>query len=164
MIRFTDVDDSVVEVFLAVLEERFPNLAQLKIKLIFDTKRRVKDGEIVLACAELASEKIKFFSKDDVAIEGYDIVIIFDQKAWELSNAVDRKRVMSHELRHVFIDEQDKVKLTPHDVSDFRMEQKLNADDPDWKFKLATLVNDVYEQEKEMTKQSKQLGKGEQTW
>jgi hypothetical protein len=164
MIRFTDVDDSVVEVFLAVLEERFPNLAQLKIKLIFDTKRRVKDGEIVLASTELASEKIKFFSKDDVAIEGYDIVIIFDQKAWELSNAIDRKRVMSHELRHVFIDEQDKVKLTPHDVSDFRMEQKLNVDDPDWKFKLATLVNDVYEQEKEMTKQSKQLGKGEQSW
>jgi hypothetical protein len=164
MIRFTDVDDSVVEVFLAVLEERFPNLAQLKIKLIFDTKRRVKDGEIVLASAELASEKIKFFSKDDVAIDGYDVVIIFDQKAWELSNSVDRKRVVSHELRHIFIDEQDKIKLTPHDVSDFRMEQKLNADDPDWKFKLATLVNDVYEQEKEMTKQSKQLGKGEQSW
>lgn len=164
MIRFTDVDDNVVEVFLAVLEERFPNLAQLKIKLIFDTKRRVKDGEIVLASAELASEKIKFFSKDDVAIDGYDVVIIFDQKAWELSNSVDRKRVVSHELRHIFIDEQDKIKLTPHDVSDFRMEQKLNADDPDWKFKLATLVNDVYEQEKEMTKQSKQLGKGEQSW
>ena len=161
MIRFTDVDDSVVEVFLSILEERYPSLSQLKIKLIFDTKRRVKDGEIVLASAELASEKIKFFSKDDVAIEGYDVVIIFDQKAWELSNAADRKRIMSHELRHVFIDEQDKVKLMPHDISDFRMEQKLNVDDPDWKFKLATLVNDIYEQEKEMTKQSKQLGKGE---
>ncbi len=163
MIRFTDVNDSVVEIFLTTLEERFPSLAQLKIKLIFDTKRRVKDGEIVLASAELASEKIKFFSKDDVAIDGYDIVIIFDQKAWELSNAADRKRIMSHELRHVFIDEQDKIKLLPHDVSDFRMEQKLNADDPDWKFKLATLVNDVYEQEKEMAKQSKQLGKGDNT-
>lgn len=164
MIRFADVDDSIVEIFLSTLEERFPNLAQLKIKLIFDTKRRIKDGEIVLASTELASEKIKFFSKDDVAVEGYDIVIIFDQKAWELSNTADRKRVMSHELRHVFIDEQGKVKLLPHDISDFRMEQKLNVDDPDWKFKLATLVNDVYEQEKEMAKQSKQLGKGEQTW
>ena len=34
MIRFSDVDDSIVEVFLTVLEERFPYLAQLKIKLI----------------------------------------------------------------------------------------------------------------------------------
>lgn len=157
MIRFTDVDDSVVEVFLGILEERFPSLAQLKIKLIFDTKRRIKQGEIVLASAELASEKIKFFSKDDVAIDGYDVVIAFDQKAWELANAQDRKRIVSHELRHIFIDEQDKVKLLPHDLSDFRAEQKINVDDPDWQYKLATLVNDVYEQEKEMAKQSKSV-------
>jgi len=161
MSRFVDVDDSVVEVFLNTLEERFPSLIQLKIKLIFDTRRRVKQGEIVLASTELASEKIKFFSRDNMAVDGYDVVIVFDMKTWQLANAGDRRRVMSHELRHIFIDEQGKVKLTPHDVSDFRIEQKLNSDDPDWSFKLATLVNDVYEQEKEMSKQSKQLGKGE---
>ena len=68
---------------------------------------------------------------------------------------------MSHELRHIFITEDGKLKLIPHDVSDFRAEQKLNQDDPDWQYKLATLVNDIYEQEKEMAKQSKQLNKGE---
>lgn len=161
MTRFAEVNDSVVETFLETMEERFPNLVQLKIKLIFDTKRRIKQGELVLASVELASEKIKFFSKDNIAIEGYDVVVILDMKAWELSDLKDRKRIMSHELRHVFIDEQGKIKLLPHDVSDFRAEQKVNADDPDWKFKLATLVNDVYEQEKEMIKQSKQLKKGE---
>ena len=67
---------------------------------------------------------------------------------------------MSHELRHIFIDEKDNIKLLPHDVSDFRVEQKLNADNPDWKVNLATLVNDVYEQEREMAKQSKQLNGG----
>lgn len=71
---------------------------------------------------------------------------------------------MSHELRHIFIDEQDKIKLLPHDLSDFRMEQQCNVDDPDWKFKLATLVNDVYDQEKEMSKQGKQVDKGDQSW
>ena len=160
MIRFTEVDDSVVEVFINTLEERFPNLGQLKIKLVFDLKRRVKKGEIVLASTELASEKIKFFSRDDIATEGYDVVIIFDMKAWELANEADRKRIMSHELRHIFIDEKGSVKLLPHDISDFRAEQKLNTDDPDWKFKLAVVVNDVYEQEREMIKQSKQVKKG----
>ena len=158
--RFTEADDSVVEVFLDTMEERFPSLAQLKIKLIFDLKRRIKQGEICLASTELANEKIKFFSKDDVAVEGYDVVIIVDQKAWQLSNAANRKRLMSHELRHIFIGEDGKVKLLPHDVSDFRVEQKLNEDDPDWGYKLCTLVNDIYEQEKEMEKQSKQLKKG----
>ena len=161
MSRFTDVDDNVVEVFLDVMESRFPSLIQLKIKLIYDTKRRVKLGEVVLASTELASEKIKFFSKDNMAVDGYDVVVILDRKAWELSSDIDKKRIMSHELRHIFIDENGKVKLTPHDVSDFRVEQKLNVDDPEWSLKLATLVNDVYEQEKEMSKQSKQLNKGD---
>jgi hypothetical protein len=159
--RFTDVDDGVVDVFLNVMEERFPSLIQLKIKLIFDLKRRVVKGEICLASTELANEKIKFFSKDQVAVEGYDVVIIIDKKAWEVSSPEDRKRVISHELRHIFINEEGKVKLIPHDISDFRIEQKLNQDDPDWKFKLATLVNDIYEQEREMAKQSKQTKKGE---
>lgn len=160
MSRFEDIEESVVETFLDIMEHRFPYLAQLKIKLIFDTKRRIKKGKICLASVELANEKIKFFSKDDVAIEGYDVVIVFDQKAWGLATEADRKRLMSHELRHIFIDEQGKVKILPHDVSDFREEQKLNTDDPDWGFKLSILTNDVYEQEKEMAKQSKQL-KGE---
>lgn len=161
MARFTDINDGVVEVFLNTMEERFPYLVALKIKLIFDTKRRVKAGELVLASTELASEKIKFFSKDEIAVEGYDVVMIFDMKAWGLASIADKKRIMSHELRHIFIDEDGKVKLIPHDVSDFRIEQKLNNDDPDWQLKLANLTNDVYEQEKEMAKQSKQLKRGE---
>jgi len=158
--RFTDIDDGVVEVFLAVLEERFPSLAQLKIKLVFDTKKRVKQGEICLASTELANEKIKFFSKDDVAIDGYDVVIVLDMKAWGVASVEDRKRIMSHELRHILITEEGKVKILPHDVSDFRIEQKLNKENPDWSLKLAVLVNDIYEQEKEMAKQDKQIKKG----
>lgn len=155
MSRFIDVDDSVVEVFLDILEERFPSLIQLKIKLIFDTKKRVKQGKICLACVELANDKIKYFSKDDIATEGYDVVIIFDRKAWELANNTDRKRIMSHELRHIFITEKGEVKLIPHDVSDFIIEQKLNKDDVEWASRLVTIVTDIYEQEKEMGKHQK---------
>ena len=155
MSRFIDVDDSIVEVFLNTLEERFPSLIQLKIKLIFDTKKRVKQGKICLACVELANDKIKYFSKDKVATEGYDVVIIFDRKAWELADGADRKRIMSHELRHILINEKNEVKLIPHDVSDFIIEQKLNKDTHDWAIKLVTIVDDIYEQEKEMGKNKK---------
>jgi len=155
MTRFIDVDDSIVEVFLKVIGERFPVLGQLKIRLVFDLKKRIKQGKLCLAVTELANDKIKYFSKDDLAIEGYDVVITFDMKAWELASEKDRMRIMSHELRHVFIDEKGKVKLLPHDVSDFRAEQKLNEDDPDWGFKLGTVVVDIYDQEKEISKQKK---------
>lgn len=160
MNRYVEVGDDVVEVFLDLLEERFPSLIQLKIKLIFDTKRRVKLGSVVLASVELASEKLKFFSKDNLAVDGYDVVITLDLKAWELASEADRKRVISHEMRHIFIDENGNPKLLQHDISDFRAEQKLNTDDPDWSFKLVTLVNDVYEQEKEMSKQPKRNSGG----
>ena len=159
MNRFTDVDDGVVEVFLGLLEERFPSLIQLKIKLIFDTKKRIVKGKLCLAGVEVANDKIKYFSKDDIAIEGYDVVIIFDRKAWELSDKINRKRIMSHELRHVVINEKDEVKLIPHDVSDFRIEQKLNENDPDWNIKLATLVSDIYDQEKVIVKQQEKENK-----
>ena len=152
MTRFTDIDDGLVEVFLNVLEERFPSLIQLKIKLIFDTKKRVKQGKVCLATTELANDKIKYFSKDTIALEGYDVVIAFDRKAWELADEINKKRIMSHELRHIFITEKDEVKLLPHDVSDFVAEQKLNKAEPDWAIKLVQLVDDIYEQEEEMRK------------
>jgi hypothetical protein len=129
MSRFTDVDDGVVEVFLDTLEERFQSLIQLKIKLIFDTKKRIAKGKICLATVELANDKIKYFSKDKVATEGYDVVIILDRKAWELADEVNRKRIMSHELRHILINEKDEVKLIPHDVSGLIMAEETKKDE-----------------------------------
>jgi len=155
MVRFVEADESVVEIYMKAIEQRFTSLAQFKIKLIFDTKRRITQGKIALASVELASDKIKFFSKDKIAIGGYDVIVIFDMKGWELSDEKNRMRLMSHELRHIFIDEKGKIKIIPHDISDFREEQRLNIDDPDWGFKLSTLVNDIYEQEKEMVKPKK---------
>lgn len=152
MSRYEDCDDSLVEVFLDVLEERFPAYVNLKFRLIYDTKKRIKVGKICLASIELASPKIKFFTKDEKAIEGYDYVLIVDRKAWELASPADRKRLISHELRHVFIDDKGVPKIIDHDITDFYAEVKLNADDPEWGLKLVSLVGAVYEQEKEMKK------------
>ena len=152
MNRYIDCDEKFVEVFLQVLEERFPMYGNLKFKLIFDLKKKVNKGKICIGSISLATDKIKYFTKDNVAIDGYDYVIILDKKAWDLASEVDRKRIISHELRHVFIDDKGKLKILPHDISDFVVEQKLNQDSPDWGIKLSILVNDIYEQEKEMEK------------
>jgi len=152
MNRYIDCDETFVEMFLQVLEERFPMYGNLKFKLIFDLKKKVNKGKICLGNITLASDKIKYFTKDNVALDGYDYVIILDRKAWELASKDDKKRIISHELRHVFVDDNGKLKILPHDVSDFVAEQKLNQDAPDWGIKLSTLVNDIYEQEKEMQK------------
>lgn len=155
--RYEDADESLVEVYLKVAEERFPNTcANLNIKLMFDTKRRVSKGKLALASIEIANAKIKYFTKHEVPVDGVDYILIVDQKAWELANEKDRVRLISHELRHVFIDDNGKHKLLPHDIEDFVVEVELNKDDPDWGRKLTTLVSDVYEQEKELKKLNKQ--------
>jgi len=155
MVRYEEADDSLVEVFLEILEERFPAYGNLKFKLIFDLKKRIKQGKIMLASIETASEKIKFFSKDAIAVDGYDYVLTVDKKAWELASDLDKKRIISHELRHVFINENGIPKVIGHEIEDFYAELKLNEDDAEWARKLSTLVVDVYEQERELAKASK---------
>lgn len=162
MSRYLEADEALVEMFLRVLEKNFPLYQNFNFKLIYDTKKRLSKGKLIFASIELASEKIKFFSKDNVAVEGYDYILTMDRKAWELANDTDRERLIRHELRHVFVEDSGKLKIVGHDVEDFREEIKLNADDPDWAFRLGVLVSDVYEQEKEMEKTDKAVKKNTQ--
>jgi len=153
--RYEDCNESLVQTFLEVLEDRFPGKAYLKYKLIFDTKKKINKGQMVLADVSLASEKIKFFTKDDVAVDGYDYVLTVNKKAWDLAGEKDKKRILSHEMRHIFVDEKGAPKLIGHEIEDFYEEIKSNQDDPEWSRKLGRLVLDVYEQEKEMNKDKK---------
>lgn len=154
-IRYEDVNENVIETFLNVAENHFQSIGQLKIKFVFDTKKRVKNGRICLGQCELASQKIKYFSADEVAVEGYDYVVTLDKKAWQIADQTTRDRLMRHELRHILIDEKGKCKIAPHDVEDFRVEMLLNKDDPDWGHNLATITEAAYDQEKEQAKQLK---------
>lgn len=150
--RYEDCNENLVEVFLSVLEERFPHLGYLKFKLIFDNKKKVSKGNIVLASIALTSDMIKFFTKNDIAVDGYDYVLTVDRKVWDLANDNDKKRLISHELRHVFISDKGDCKIIGHEIEDFYEELKLNQDDPEWSRNLAQLVCDVYEQEKDAKK------------
>jgi hypothetical protein len=158
MHRYEEADESLVEVFLEVLEEHFPQLQFLKFKLIFDLKQRISKGKIILASIETASPKIKFLSRDNIAIDGYDLLMIVDLKAWEIANHERRVKLMRHELRHVQIDEKGTVSVVGHEIEDFYIEVKLNQDDPQWRLELATLTHDMYEQEKLIAKESKKNG------
>lgn len=152
MNRYEDVTEEFVEAFLSVLE-KFTHIQFLTYKLLFDTKKRISKGRITLASIELANEKIKFFSKDNIAVDGYDYIIIADKKAWELASPADKARIIRHELSHVFIDEKGKCKLIGHEVEDFYSELKANEDDPEWRRRIAIVVSDVYDQERDMKKE-----------
>lgn len=155
MHRYEEADDSLVEVFLEILEEHAPQLQFLKFKLIYDLKKRISKGKIVLASIETAGPKIKFLSKDKIAIDGYDLLLVVDLKVWEVASADHRKKIIRHELRHIQLDEKGGVTIVGHEIEDFHIEVKLNQDDPEWRMYLATLANDMYEQEKLLLKEKK---------
>lgn len=147
--RYVDCNDDLVRVFLDVVEERFPAFIHLNIKLLFDTKKRVSAGKIVLASISTTSAMTKFFSRDNNAIDGYEFVIIVDLKAWELASENDKRRIISHELQHIFIDEKGSAKLVGHEIEDFYQEIELNNDDPEWRRNLTIQLVAMYDLEKE---------------
>jgi hypothetical protein len=147
MNRYIEANENLYEIFNEVLQERFPGFVNIKFKLLFDTKRRMKKGKLVLATTELVNEKVKLLSADDVAPEGYDYLIIVDSVVWEYAQEDDKHRLISHELNHVFIDEKGKYKILDHDVEDFFVEIERNADKPNWASELAFTAEAVYEQE-----------------
>lgn len=152
MLRYEDADKDLLDTFRDVMEERFPVYATLNFKLVYDTKPRLKDGKMVFASIELPSAKLKYFSTDDDVEEGYDYIMFIFLRTWQLASIEDKRRIISHELRHVFIDGNGGLKLIGHDIADFYPEMELNKDDPEWSRNLAAKTQDVVDQEKELAK------------
>jgi hypothetical protein len=146
MSRYQEANADLEAVFNEVITKDFPNLFGVPFKLLFDNKKRMSKGKLVLASMELVTEKLKFFTADGQTAEGYDYLLIVDSVAWEYATVEDKKRLISHELNHVFIDEKGKLKLVGHDVEDFAREIQKNADNPGWASNLGDLVGSIYEQ------------------
>jgi hypothetical protein len=152
MSRYVEANENLVNMFYEVLHNDFPGFTNINFKLMFDTKKRIKKGKLVMASTELVNEKIRFFSSDADAPEGYDYLIIVDEVVWEYAGDDDKRRLMSHELNHVFIDEKGRLKIIDHDIEDFMSEIKKNEDKPEWAIDLAFMANTVYEQDAEAKK------------
>lgn len=159
--RYEEVDNSVISALTNVRRRLFPELVNAKIKPLFDLKKRVSGGAVVLARIMLPNELIRHFTADErEGIEdGYDYIIVLDKIAWQSAGDTDRERLLRHELRHTFVDiEADSpFKLVDHDVSDFYEEMELNRDDPRWKERVASLTETIYDQMKD---EAKNRGRG----
>jgi len=146
--RYEDVNDNVVEVYMKIIEEYFPEIGNLKIKLIFDLKKKITKGKLSLAYVELVNEKLKFLTASELIEGGYDILLVINKVVWELADDKDKVRIMRHELRHIFEDENDKLTLLPHDIEDFSAEIELNKDNSNWARNLVSAAKSKYDEMK----------------
>jgi hypothetical protein len=147
--RYQDPSAETENLFTQIISNNFPALEGVTFRLLFDTKKRVSKGNITISSTDVSNEKVKFLSSDDMAPEGYDCIMVIDSLAWQYASEADRRRIISHELNHIVIDEKGKLKSVGHDVEDFANEINKNVDDPTWASKLAILTRSIYEQQED---------------
>jgi len=154
--RFYEADQSVTDLMNVLIydEDRFPNLKAAKIIAVMDSKPKVDKftDKITFAYIKTANEVERFLTKDGHNIEGIDYIMFVSEIVWELAIDKDKKRILSHELRHTFLDEKGNFKLVKHDIEDFYAEVRLNEDDPMWGQALGTIAIAKIEQMKEEAK------------
>lgn len=149
MSRFGDVTQDVKDMVRAVRAEHFPELRNAEILVLFDKKKRMSGGALVLGRIQKTNDLIKKLS-DEVVDEGYDYIMYLDKKMWESSADMDRERVIRHEFRHCFVDLDARgtpYKLIGHTIEDFYEEVELNEDDPRWRVRLAEITYAAYDME-----------------
>ena len=148
--RFADVDQEVLDVINQVREEYFRSLAGSEINILFDQKKRMSGGKLVLGRMKKCNELERHLSKDAVGNgEGYDYIMYLDELAWDMADEDQRVKLVRHELRHcdVDIDAASPYKIKGHDIEDFEEEIRLNQDNPGWANQLAELVALEYAEE-----------------
>jgi hypothetical protein len=155
-LRYEEVTDDASRLLDEVQAKHFPELKNAKIILLFDLKKRTSGGRVVLGRIMKTNDLLRHLTKDEAgAMEGYDYIVTLDKQGWDAIGYEDRVRVLRHELRHTFYDiesEDNPYKLIDHSITDFYEEVELNKDDPKWRERVATVVADIYEQQKEEMK------------
>ncbi len=158
-LRYDEVNEHVLDLLKEVRSQDFPELKNAKIRVLFDLKKRKSGGMLVLARIIKTNDLMRHLTRQKADVtEGYDYIITLDKKCWDNITDLDRVKILRHELRHAFFDiesEDSPYKLLNHSISDFYEEVEINKNDPRWRERVATLTEDIYEQEKEARAEKK---------
>ena len=154
--RYYHAEKSVYEVMEGLIyeDERFPELRAANVKIIMDTRPKIDklSQKLEFASIKTTNQVERYLTKTGEATEGFDYFIFINEIVWELASATDRKRIMSHELQHTFLNDKGDYKLIKHDIEDFYAEVELNKEDPMWRQSLGTVAIAKIDQLKEEAK------------
>jgi hypothetical protein len=148
--RYEEITPDVLKIAADLVSNVFPELTNANIRYVFDTKKKMHKGRLVFASIHIPNELTDFLANEEL-----DYVIRVDKNIWNAIEEPDRIRIIRHELRHTYVDNEAKVpfKLVDHDFQDFYEESRLNADDPAWSQRVGAVGESVYEKMKEDAKE-----------
>ncbi len=155
--RFEDVTEDVGELLHDVMQEYFPEFRNVRIKGLFDMKKRMSGGKIVLARIQKTNDLLRHLTVEESrSDDGYDVILYIDGKCWENIDREDRVRILRHELQHIELKETGTISIRDHEITDFYEEIERNVDDPRWRERVSTLTMDIYDQEADQTENARQ--------
>ena len=103
----------VVEQVANDIIERFhPDLKDVRILYIFNTKPKLRGGKITLGSARKATPTERLFLN-------VEAVITICSESWDRQNSRQRQALLDHELHHLRVEVDGTLSLNPHDVEEF---------------------------------------------
>lgn len=109
---YSECPEDVYLVLQKVLEiEEVQSLAGIKFRCLFFTKPKFKNGEKVWA-------ETRVLSTRDVFIVGAKVLIQINKQVWDLYPE-QREALLFHELCHLWLSEDGKLKTVGHDIEEF---------------------------------------------
>jgi len=149
--RYEDVSQDVLDMVTEVRREWFPDLRNVKIKVLFDIKKKMSNGYMVLGRIQKTNDLLRYLTVDESLNDGFDYIMYLDRMAFRWIEDNDKIRIIRHELRHIFIDIEanNPYKIIPHDIEDFAEEIEFNSDDVRWKSRVVEVALSQYENESE---------------
>lgn len=149
--RFEDVGTEVEDMVRRIKDNDFPELVHARIKTLFNTKKKMSGGKIVLGSIQKTNEIIRHFTIDESGNdEGFDYLLYFDKICWDNVDVEMQIKLIRHELQHCTVNIEARGNpygLRGHEISDFYQEIEKNQDDPRWAERAAEITLHQYEQQ-----------------
>ena len=119
MSRYQEASQELLNLLKEIIEDYFPELENVMIKVLMDTKKRKSNGEYKFASTRKMKDSEKYLSADEKAPNGYDYLMIVDKNIFENIPTEDKTKVLFHDLCHIFIqpDAKDPCKTVEHFIN-----------------------------------------------
>lgn len=143
--RFEDAPEQVVALVNKIRTETFRQLNSAKIKVLYDTKKRMSGGKLVLGRMQKTNDLIKCLVMSETESD-IDYILCLDKACFENVEEADRIRLIRRVLQHCDVDfeSNNPYKLRQFEIEEWFDEMEYNKDDPRWAERCTAVAESIY--------------------
>jgi len=150
MSNFEEVPESVKKMMDDEIENSFSTIVNARIKMLFNMKKKSSQGALIFGQMVKATPILNYLtSSSDSTEDGYNYIMFLDGNVFPAIDVADQKRIIRHELNHIFIDldATNPYKVIGHEINDFYKEIEYNKEEPRWLERVSTIAEQVYDKD-----------------